>query len=214
MAQTQDMHEDGKAGRIALPKPNLDGPMPLEQALAQRHSVRAFGPEPLSLAGLSQLLWAAQGITRTDGKRTAPSAGALYPLEIFVIAGNVTGLEPGVYRYRPQGHGLVQLGAGDKRLALCAAALDQNWMAEAPAILVTGAVFERTTVKYGHRGQQYVLIDCGLAAGNICLQAAALGWGATVVGAFRDEALKELLGMSGDETPLALLPVGREAAAP
>ncbi|TAN49418.1 MAG: SagB/ThcOx family dehydrogenase [Rhodospirillales bacterium] len=188
--------------------------MPLEQALAQRHSVRAFGPEPLSLAGLSQVLWAAQGITRPDGKRTAPSAGALYPLEIFVVAGKVTDLEPGVYRYRPQGHGLLSCMAEDKRSALCGAALEQNWMAEAPAILVIGAVFERTTVKYGRRGQQYVLIDCGLAAGNICLQAAALGWGATVVGAFKDGVVKELLGMSADETPLALLPVGREAAAP
>lgn len=196
---------------IPLPAPKKDGALSLEQALALRHSLRAFASSPLSLADLSQLLWAGQGITRPDGKRTAPSAGALYPLDLFVVAGNVTGLVAGVYRYVPPGHGLQFVAPGDLRTCLCRAALDQDWMSAAAAILVIGAVFERTTGKYGRRGQQYVLIDAGLSAENICLQAVGLGLAATAVGAFRDGEVKTLLGMAEPEIPLLLLPVGRAA---
>jgi SagB-type dehydrogenase family enzyme len=158
---------------------------------------------------VAQLAWAAQGVTETRGRRTAPSAGALYPLELLVVAGSVEGLEPGVYRYRPSGHSLLELTRGDVRAALAAAALGQEWMADAPCVLVLGAVYERTTGKYGARGERYVHIEVGLAAQNTQLQATALGLGSVVVGAFDDGRVRTRLGLGSDERPLALLPVGR-----
>ena len=136
---------------VALPAPRLDGERSVEAALTRRRSLRSYAPTPISLEAISQVLWSAQGVTDPRGFRTAPSAGALFPLELYLVAGNVTGLTPGVYRYEPGQHELHQESAGDRRGPLVAAALDQDWMLDAPAVLVIGAVYERTAGKYGRR---------------------------------------------------------------
>lgn len=199
----------GEDGEMALPEPRLDGEVPVERALQSRRSVREFSPEPLSLSTVSQLLWAAQGITDRKGLRTAPSAGALYPLEILLVAGNVSGVPPGVYRYDPRGHQLSRVLEGDARERIAEAALDQEWIAEAPAVLVIAAVYERTARKYKRRTERYVHIEVGHAAQNVYLQAAALGLGTTMVGAFHDEELARAVGLERDMKPIGLLPVGK-----
>jgi SagB-type dehydrogenase family enzyme len=196
-------------GSIALPEPRVDGELSVEQALARRRSLRKFAHAPLPLSAVSQLLWAAQGITHPDGMRTAPSAGALYPLEVYLVAGAVTGLEPGVYHYEPGRHRLVLGTEGDVRVGVARAALGQDWISEAPAILVLGAVYERTERKYRQRTARYVHIESGHAAQNVYLQAEALGLGTTIVGAFHDGDLTRVVGLSGRVKPLVLLPVGR-----
>jgi SagB-type dehydrogenase family enzyme len=196
-------------GDVALPRPSRAGAVSVEQALALRRSVRAFAPEALPLAAVSQLLWAAQGVTGPDGLRTAPSAGALYPLEVHLVAGAVSELRSGVYRYDPGRHRLVLESEGDARVRVARAALSQDWIAEAPAIVVLAAVHERTARKYGERAPRFVHMEVGHAAQNVCLQAVALGLGTTMVGAFRDEELAGVLGLAKHEQPLALLPIGK-----
>lgn len=205
---------DSAAGRapakpIRLPAPRLDGDLALERALHTRRSVRAFGRTPLTLAEVSQLLWAAQGVTTRDGRRTAPSAGALYPLELYLVAGNVEHIEPGIYRYVPDGHRLAALMRGDRRADVARAALGQECVERAAAVLTFAAVEERTARKYGKRSERYVPIEVGHAAQNVLLQATALGLGAVVVGAFDDRALQGTLGLQQEETPLYLVPVGK-----
>ena len=194
---------------LALPEPRYDSSVSVEEALLDRRSIRAYKDEPLSLAEVSQLLWAAQGITNRRGYRTAPSAGALYPLEIYLVVGNVTGIAPGVYKYSPQDNALSQIGADDAREALAAASLGQTCVREGAIDLVFAAVFERTTGKYGYRGHQYVHMEAGHAAQNVCLQAVALGLGTVVVGAFDDDAVSAALKLPGEERPLYVMPVGR-----
>jgi len=191
-----------------LPQAGPTGEAGLYNILRQRRSVRSFTPEPLSLAQVAQLLWAAQGISAAPDYRTAPSAGALYPLELHLLAGQVDGLAAGSYRYDPTRHALTDVTTDDLREALASAALNQDWVAEAPAVVVIGAVEARTTRKYGRRGIRYVLIEAGHAAQNLLLQAVALGLGGAVVGAFDDEQVQALLSMPGDERPLLILPVG------
>lgn len=190
-----------------LAEPRYAGELSVEEALKRRRSVRSFRDEPLTLAEVSQLLWAAQGITTDWGGRTAPSAGALYPLEVYAVVGEVVGLEPGVYHYRPDGHRLVKRQEGDLRAELAGAALGQAWVREAPVVLVIAAHYRRTTGKYGERGIRYVHIEVGHAGQNIYLQAEALGLGTVIVGAFSDRRVKELLGLEGE--PLVLMPLGR-----
>lgn len=194
---------------IELPPPRVEGRLSFEAALARRRSVRDFAAQPLARAQLGQILWAAQGITgRRWPMRTAPSAGGLYPLEVFVIAGQVDGLEDGIYRYRPAGHGLARVKDGDHRRALARAALGQGWIAQAPATLVIAGVVARTAAKYGRRAERYMFMEAGHVAQNVYLQAQTEGLGTTAVGAFQDSAVKALMGMSADEAPLYLLPVG------
>lgn len=193
---------------FGLPEPVVDEGAPLESTLRARRSVRDFSPDPVSLAELGQLLWAAQGVNRPGGGRTAPSAGALYPLELLVAAGNVSGLPRGLYRYRPQRHDLVRVSGDDPREGLVGAALYQRWVGEAPVVLVICAVYERTAVKYGERARRYVHMEVGHAAQNVYLQAASLGLATTFVGAFRDDRVSEALGL-GEEVPLGIMPVGR-----
>ena len=171
--------------------------------------MREFRPEPISLAEAGQLLWAAQGINRTEGYRTAPSAGALYPLEILLVTGSVHDLSPGLYRYYPPEHALVPLLEKDLRGKLAAAALDQSFVRDAAAALVITAIYERTSGKYGQRGIRYVHMEVGYASENIHLQAAALGLGTVAVGAFHDDRVQELLNLSADEHPLLIMPVGK-----
>lgn len=194
--------------RVSLPAPRLAGTVSVEEALTGRRSVRSFASTELSLQEVAQLLWAAQGITHPGGLRTAPSAGALYPLEVFLVAGTVATLPPGVYRYEAKPHQLVRAASGDQRRHVAAAALRQTWIADAPVIIVISAVFKRTTRKYGDRGERYVHMEAGHAAENVCVQAVARGLGATVVGAFSDPKVKRLLGL-GEEEPLLLIPVGK-----
>lgn len=195
---------------IDLPEPHKDSEHSVEAALAERRSHRDFKKEPLSLAEIGQLLWAAQGITSGGGKRTAPSAGALYPLEIFVVAGEeVEGLVPGVYQYRPHNHKLRREKSGDLRRDLAAQAVQQMWIADAPAVIVIAAVFQRTTSKYGDRGERYVYMEVGYASQNIYLQAETLGLGACAVGAFQDGGVQRLLELRNNEHPLLLMPVGK-----
>jgi SagB-type dehydrogenase family enzyme len=199
----------GDAPPIALPPSQPAGDATVEEALQSRRSVREFTEAPLSLAQVSQLLWAAQGITSPMGFRTAPSAGALYPLEAYLVAGKVTDLAPGVYAYDPHAEALEIRGEGDRRRRLAEAALSQDWIATSPAVIVLGAVARRTTHKYGERGHRYVHMEVGHAAQNVYLQAAALGLGTTMVGAFRDEKVQAVMAMHDDVAPLCLLPIGR-----
>jgi SagB-type dehydrogenase family enzyme len=194
---------------IALPAPALAGSMSVEQALHERRSQRSFQEIPLTLAELSQLLWAAQGVTDPRGLRTTASAGGLYPLELLVAAGNVSGLDPGVYHYQPHGHSLTLVVAGDLRAALSAAAVGQDSVAQAPAVLALAGVYERTSVRYRERGRQYVHMEVGIASQNVHLQAVALGLGTVFIGAFDDAEVQSLLGLAADERPLCLMPVGR-----
>jgi SagB-type dehydrogenase family enzyme len=196
---------------MTLPPPGTTSGLSVEQALARRRSARAYDSTPVTLPELSQLLWAAQGENRRKGFRTVPSAGALYPLELYAVSGEVTGLAPGVYKYRADGHTLGRIAEGDPRADIARAALGQSWIAKSRAILVVAAVFRRTMAKYGERGLRYVHMEAGHAAQNVYLQATALGLGTTVVGAFDDERLHALLGMTEGEAPLSLLPFGRLA---
>jgi len=194
---------------VALPAARLDGAVSLEKSLAARRSERDFAPTAISLSGIAQLLWAAQGITASEGRRTAPSAGALYPLRVYVVASRVETLPPGTYRYDALSHRLIRLSAGPSTATLVRAALDQDWIAQAAAILVISGIEQRTTRKYGERGVRYVFMEAGHAAQNILLQSVALGLGATVVGAFDDNKVRSVLGLAHSERPLYLVPVGR-----
>lgn len=197
------------SGPVALPKPRTTGNVTLEQALHQRRSLRSYSRAALSLEETGQLLWAAQGVTARSGYRTAPSAGALYPLETFLCAGRVEGLPAGVYRYRPDRHDLVVLAAGDRRAELAAAALAQSWVREAPVVIALAAVYRRVTGRYMQRGVRYAWMEAGHAAQNVLLQAVALGLGGVPVGAFDDRAVARVLRMAPEEEPLYLIPLGR-----
>ncbi|MCS7242285.1 MAG: SagB/ThcOx family dehydrogenase [Candidatus Caldatribacterium sp.] len=197
--------------KIPLPPPRFRSEVSVEEALLRRRSHRSFDPSPLSLQEVAQLLWSAQGITdKASGFRTAPSAGALYPLELYFVAGQVESLPPGVYRYLPEEHALYEVLLGDRREELFRAALFQRWVREAPGILVFAAVYERTTRKYGERGIRYVHMEAGHAAQNVYLQAETLGLGTVVVGAFEDGGVQKALGLPAHEQPLYLMPVGRK----
>jgi len=177
--------------------------MSVEEALRRRRSVREFREKLLTDQELSQLLWAAQGITDAAGLRTAPSAGALYPLELYVST------PQGFYRYEPRGHRLRRSADGDLRPAIYRAALEQEAIRQAPAVLVIAAVYERTAFKYGQaRAPRYVHVEVGHAAQNVLLEAVALGLGGVPIGAFDDLALQKALGLPADHKPLYLIPVG------
>lgn len=195
---------------MKLSEPRYDSDISLEESLSRRRSTREYTNEPLTIQELSQLLWAAQGITHPSGFKTAPSAGALYPLEVYVASGNVRGLAPGIYQYNASEHQLVRIIEGDRRSELAEAALRQNSVREGAIVIVLTAVYERTTVKYGDRGIRYVHIEVGHAAQNLCLEVAALGLGAVTIGAFYDEQVATILKLPEDEQPLYLIPVGRK----
>jgi len=194
---------------IPLPEPRYDGDVSVEHALRKRRSVRSYTNDPLDLSEISQILWSAQGITSPRRFRTAPSAGALYPLELYVIAGNIKNLSPAIYKYQPAKHVLVKIVAGDMRSELSRAALGQSAIKKAPAVLLFCAVFERTTGKYGRRGIRYVHMEVGHAAQNVCLQAIALGLKTAVIGAFRDTDVEKVANLADNEQPLYLVPMGR-----
>jgi SagB-type dehydrogenase family enzyme len=195
---------------IQLPAPAYDAKYDLNQAFQHRRSFREYRDQPLSLAAIGQLLWAAQGVTTLGGFRTTPSAGALYPLEAYVVAGQVEGLAAGIYRYDPKHHALQKKHDGDRRQLLAEAALDQQWMARGAAMIAIAAVFERTTARYGERGSRYVFMEAGHAAENVSLEAVAMDLGATVVASFADDQVKKILALPAGEQPLYLIPVGKK----
>ena len=194
---------NGGGPEEALPSPEIAGRVSLEEALKARRSIRSFSTAALSQAEIGQLLWAAQGTTDADGHRTAPSAGALYPLELDVVSAG------GLARYVPDGHRLVRRGTTDPRAALKAAALDQAAVGEAPLVIVISGVVERTAAKYGAvRAERYVTIEAGHAAQNILLEAVSLGLGAVPIGAFDDAQVRRVLALAEGEAPLYLIAVG------
>lgn len=207
--RSESMGNTGSQKGISLPDPHFDSRTSIEKSLIERRSVRQYRDKDLTLGELSQLLWAAQGVTNPRGYRTAPSAGALYPLEIYIAAGKVSDLSPGIYKYEPDEHKLVQTCDGDKRIGLWRAALEQSSIRNAPVVLVFCAIYERTTRKYGERGIRYVHMEVGHAAQNVCLQAISLGLGTVVIGAFNDKEVKRVLKLEADEWPLCIMPAGR-----
>ena len=194
---------------IQLPEPRRDGEVSVEHALQMRRSVRTYKSDPLDISDISQILWSAQGITNPRGFRPAPSAGALYPLELYVISGNIISLPAAIYRYKPHGHLLLKIVSGDRRSELSRAALRQSSIKKAPAVLLFCAVYERTTGKYGQRGIRYAHMEVGHAAQNACLQAIALGLNTVVIGAFRDTEVKKIAGLAAEEQPQYFVPIGR-----
>gem|GEM_PF-386419 len=188
---------------IHLPQANVTGSMSLEQSIGARRSIRTFAAKPLSIEQIGQLLWAAQGITDTrNGLRAAPSAGALYPLELYIV------LPDGIYRYFPERHELKRTVEGDRRFELQKAALDQDAVGTAPAVFVFSAVFQKTANRYGARASLYVPIEVGHAAQNLLLQATAQGLAGVPVGAFNERRVAEVLRLAKNERPLYLLPLG------
>lgn len=195
---------------IKLPDPEFSTEQSFEKLLQQRRSVRTYLQSSLNLADVGQLLWSAQGITNTQDFRTTPSAGALYPLTLYVVAGNVSELSPGLYQYHPENHSLLKTIDGDLRLLLQKAALDQSSIGDAAITIVITAIYQRTSWKYGKRGVRYVHMEAGHAGQNLFLQAEGLGLGTVVVGAFDDEKVREALRLDSKIQPLSLMPVGRK----
>ncbi|MCD6455491.1 MAG: SagB/ThcOx family dehydrogenase [Methanophagales archaeon] len=196
--------------RIKLPEPGYTGNTSVEAALSKRRSIRDYSGENLTLDEVSQLLWAAQGITAPWGGRTAPSAGALYPLELYVVVGDVEGIDKGVYKYSQEEHELEKVKEDDIRAELADAAVGQECVSDAAIDIVFTAVYERTTRKYGERGIRYVHIEAGHAAQNVYLQAVSLDIGTVVIGAFMDDRVKELVNAGEQENPLYIMPVERK----
>lgn len=196
-------------GLISLPEPAMNGTVSVEEALRNRRSVREYAIAPLEISDISQVLWAAQGVTGPSGLRAAPSAGALYPLEIYVTCGNVTGLPEGVYRYLPESHALEMVLGRDVREELHRSSLYQPPVRDAAAVIIIAADYNRTTSRYGERGIRYVSMEAGHVSENIYLQAYTLGIGTVAIGAFDDRGVQSVLGMPPIHTPLYLMPIGK-----
>lgn len=211
--------ETSSLPKIKLPVPDFTGKMSVEAALKARRSVRTFADAPITLREISQLLWAAYGITQPmpagpaflrGGKRTAPSAGALYPLEIYLVVTKISGVPAGIYYYNSENHLLETIQSGEFRAGLAAAALGQAAVRNAPVTLVYAAEFERSMQKYGKRARErYVWLEAGHAAQNVCLQATALNLGNCVLGAFDDESVTKVINLPEIEEPLYLQVIGR-----
>jgi len=197
---------------IKLPAPELKAGASINYAIQSRRSVRSYKESPLSLKDISQLLWSAQGITDPKTRfRSAPSAGAIYPLSVYVVVQKkgVDGLSPGIYLYVAEGHGLKQMRSGDFYPDLVNAALNQDWIKRSSVVFIfTGEPFAMS-LKYKERAWQYIFMGAGMAAENLILQAVAMGLGSCPVGAFYDEKVAELIRLKGNEKPLLVVPVGK-----
>ena len=202
LRSAQAQEADPKAA-IDLPPPVFDGPISLEKAMKERRSVRVYKDEPLSLADISQILWAAQGITETKrGLRTAPSARALYPLNLYLLVGKVDGLPVGLYRYLPQGHKIFKVHGGDKKAELHAA-VGQATIRDAAAVIVVTGMSRASNARW-------IYLEGGHAAQNILLQAHSRKIGAVVMGGFRDEDVRKVLNVPESEQPVYIIPMGRK----
>jgi SagB-type dehydrogenase family enzyme len=208
---------------IKLHDPERDSNVSLEESLNNRRSIRDYLKDPLSLSDISQILWAAQGITKIKenppsswqgkewmgGRRTAPSAGGLYPIELYLAVGKVKDLSPGLYKYHPKLHSIRKVMESDKRNDISNAALKQRCIKEGAISIIIVGVYKITENKYGNRAKQYVQIECGAVCQNIYLQSYALGLGTVFVGAFKDQPLKLTLNLPEDEFPLGIMPIGK-----
>jgi len=195
------------AETIDLPAPKTVGNVSVEEAIARRRSCRNFSKRALTVEEVSQLLWACQGITDSVRNfRAAPSAGATYPFETYLVVGKVKNLEPGLYHYIPQKHSIELVSAGDIRGKVSASALSQYFIAEAPIIIILAAEYKRTSYRYGERAERYVAMEAGHIGENLHLQCEALGLGTVMVGAFYDNKLKSVLDIEYE--PLYIMPVG------
>jgi SagB-type dehydrogenase family enzyme len=194
---------------ITLPKPSYKGQVSLEEAVLKRKSTRAFSRRSVTSSQLSQVLWACQGITR-EYYRTVPSAGATYPLEVFVLVGEdgVESVDEGIYRYVPKIHSLIHHLPGDLRRGLCSACLGQGFIRSTPLSFVVCAEYSRTTAGYGDRGVRYVHMEVGHLGQNLALQGEALGLCSVMVGAFHDEEVSGVLNLPLELKPLYVVPVG------
>ena len=208
MASTDTRDVVGQARAIELPDPKLDSSFSLEKALARRRSTRAYAGEGVSAAQIGQVLWAAQGITETDGSRTAPSAGDVHPLGLHLIAERVETLEPGLYDYDPSGHRLRAVEQECSMQDIVTATWEQEWIAGAAAAIAFTGDDARMAERYGARAERYVDLEAGHAIENAHLQATALGLGSVIVGAFDDAELARRLGCDRSERPLCLLVIG------
>jgi SagB-type dehydrogenase family enzyme len=200
---------------IALPAPACDQRKPFWEVIKKRRSLRNFSNEPLPSRALSHILWASQGITQVIqgfSLRTAPSAGALYPLETYLVIHNVAEIAAGVYHYAVETHELEELRRGDFRASVARAALDQEIAYRAPVVFIWTAIFERSIWKYKQRAYRYVYLDAGHIAQNVALSAVALGLGSCQIAALYDEEANELLGIDGEnESTLYMTVVGQES---
>lgn len=204
MACSQEpQHEGAEGERIELPPPQTEGEIAVEAAIEARRSVRQFTDQALTIEQIGQIAWAAQGITdQARGLRASPSAGATYPLEIYLVTAE------GVGRYLPEQHALEMVAGDDRREALAQAALGQGCVAQAPLVVAVAGVYERTAGRYGPRAERYVHMEVGHLGQNVHLQAVALGLGSVPVGAFDDDAVADVLDLPPDHAPLYLVPVG------
>jgi SagB-type dehydrogenase family enzyme len=202
-------------GSLSLPEPRTDGGVSVEKALMERRSIRSFTEEPLTLAEITQLCWAAQGVTDDKGHRTSPSAMATYPLEVYLLAGNVTGLPDGVYHYSPQGHNLTTVSTGNKIPELFNSSMGgkEDWRKGAPAVFIVTGVFERINKIPGQDLSRFVYVEAGTASENLLLEVVALGLGATYTAGFDENKTIEYLHLAYGETPIAIIPVGHKAEA-
>ena len=198
---------------IYLPSPSQKGGMSLEEAIARRRSVRDFALQPISQMQLSQILWSRVQLIPGGDIRTAPSAGAIYPLEIFVVCGRncIEGIDDGIYHYNVDSHSLTLRHKGDVRLELARASLGQEYIHQAPVDIVICALYERTAMRYGARTERYVHMEVGHAGQNIYLQATAFGLATVAIGAFHDEQVRKVLRLDKQYRPLYVMPVGRPA---
>ncbi len=204
--------DTGQPAPIYLSPPRQKGSVSLEEAIARRRSVRDFTPEPLSRSQLSQVLWAAQGSTDASrGLRASPSAGATYPLEVFIVCGVncVEEIGDGIYHYNLEDHSLTLHHKGDVRVELAGAALDQEFIYQAPIDIIICAIYERTRRRYGARTERYVHMEVGHTGQNIYLQATALGLATVAIGAFDDEQVRKVLRLDEQYQPLYIMPVGK-----
>jgi SagB-type dehydrogenase family enzyme len=203
----------GHAGDLALPSPSRKGTISVEEALNSRRTHRAFQAHALTLKQFSQMLWAAYGVTAvTPGRqlKTAPSAGATYPIDVYAVVGEggVESLASGVYHYRPESHSVRRVSSGDGRTQVASACRRQMWMAPAPLLVVITGEYARCSAKYGPRGVIYTHIEAGHVGQNVFLQAEALGLKAGIVGAFEKEDLGKALHIPAAHEPLLVMPVG------
>jgi SagB-type dehydrogenase family enzyme len=202
-----------KEYKMDLPNAQTDGTVSLEKTIKIRRTIRSFTSQQLTLEQFSQLLWAAYGITEDRGyKRAAASGGACYPMDIYALVGEegIKGMAAGIYHYEPMGHRVSLILEGDLREEMARASLGQMWMATPPLSLVVCAEYARITSRYGDRGVRYAIIEAGHVGQNIFLQAEAMGLGAGIVGAFRDEAVIQVMGTPPSHEPLLIMPVGHK----
>ena len=212
-ARFQKRNIGSKEVHMKLREPDIKGEMPLETTIKRRRTIRSFRSETITIDQISQLLWAAQGITADKGYfRAAPSGGALYPMDVYSVvgAGSVSGMDNGVYHYSSRDHSLSLVKTGDMRVRLARAALSQMWMAKAPLNFIITAEYDRIRIKYGIRGIRYAMIEAGHIGQNIFLQSEALGLSAGIVGAFHDNDVIKVAGIPVSHEPLLIMPVGRK----